>query len=144
MRTKAEIAAEDYLGSVNCAQAVLAVFAEDYDLDQESALRIGAGLGGGCHSGEICGAISAGSAVVGLKCGNTKRDPAGYANCQLKTREFITDFREKYGAVTCRDLLGVDVSLPGGRERALELNLFKTRCKDIVRTAVDILEKLGY
>ena len=144
MRTKAEIAVEDYQGNVNCAQSVLAVFAQDYGLDQATALRLGAGLGGGCHSGEICGALSAGSAVVGLNCGNTARDPDRYANCQRKTREFLTNFREKYGAVTCRDLLGFDISLPGGRERAIELNLFETRCKDIVRSAVDILEGLGY
>jgi len=144
METKADIVVDKFPGSFNCAQTTLMMFAEDYDIDEATALRIGAGLGGGCHFGEICGAASAGAAVVGMKYGHTKPDPEQYAICREKTKEFIEMFKEENGAVSCRDLLGVDMAEPGGRERAIELDLFNTRCKGFVRSAVEILEDLGY
>ena len=144
MGTKSEMATENYPGSFNCAQSTLMMFAEDYGIDREAALRIGAGLGGGCHFGEICGAASAGAAVVGMKYGHTKPDPEQYAICRGKAKEFIGRFKDENGAVSCRDILGFDITEPGGRERALELNLFNTRCKKMIVSAVNILEELGY
>ncbi|MBO4913645.1 MAG: C-GCAxxG-C-C family protein, partial [Oscillospiraceae bacterium] len=41
----------------NCCQSVLSAFADRFDIPEESALRIGAGFGGGAGTGELCGAI---------------------------------------------------------------------------------------
>ena len=145
MKTKAEIATQEYQGNFNCAQSTIAVFAEDYNLDLTDALRIGAGLGGGCHSAEICGAVSAGAAVVGLKYGHTEPNPELYLTCRTRTKEFVDKFKESNdGKIICRDLMGLDVTTPEGREQALAQNLFTTRCKELVASAVNILEELGY
>ena len=145
MKTKAEIATQDYQGKFNCAQSTIAVFAEDYGLNLKDALRIGAGLGGGCHSAEICGAVSAGAAIIGLKHGHTEPNPEQYAICRAKTNEFVTKFKEaNEGNVTCLKLMGLNITTPDGRAQALEQNLFSTRCKDLVASAVNILEELGY
>ena len=144
MGTKAEIVIENFPGAFNCAQSTLVLFAEDYGVDKAAALRIGAGLGGGCHFGEICGAVSAGAAIVGLKYGHTEPNPEHYGICRQKTKEFVGRFKEENGAVSCRDLLGFDMSEPGGRERAIEMDLFNKRCKGLVKSAVAILEEQGY
>ena len=144
MKTKAEIASQDYMGKLNCAQSTIAQFAEKYGLDQKTALGMCAALGGGCHYGEVCGAVLAGCAVVGLKYGNQEPDPEKYMFCREKTREFLAIFNENFEALRCSDLLGVDMVDPNGRAKSKELGLFDTRCKPIVAFVVDTLEELGY
>ena len=43
----------------NCAQSLLAAFNDILDITEEQALAMGAGLGGGVRSGNICGAVNA-------------------------------------------------------------------------------------
>jgi C_GCAxxG_C_C family probable redox protein len=144
MRTKAEIAAEDYHGNFNCAQSTFAVFAEDYGLDEKDALRIASAFGGGCHYGGTCGAVTGAAAVIGLKYGNIVSDPDIYMQCREKVREFMDIFRDEHGAINCSDLLGIDMADPGGRDRAKEMGLFETQCHDYIKFAVKTLEELGY
>ena len=144
MRTKGEIASEDYQGNYNCAQSTFALFAEKYGLDQQTAFRIGAGLGGGCHFGGTCGAVTAGCGVIGLKYGHTEPDPEKYGECRAKVREFVEKFVEEFGSIECSCLLGIDMAQPGGRDQAKEQGLFDTRCRGLVKFAVDILDELGY
>jgi len=140
--TKKENAAELFHGGFNCAASVLASFCEDYDLDTELALKLACGLGGGFQSGEICGAVSAAILVVGLKYGQyVMEDLAAKANCRARASQIIEGFREKHGALTCRDLLGCDITTVEGRETALEKKPF---CAGLVGSAVELLEELGY
>ena len=144
MRTKAEIAAEDYHGNFNCAQSTLGVFAEDYGLDEKAALRMAASFGSGCHYGGVCGALIGCAAVIGLKYGNDTPDPEKYSINRDKVREFMGKFKERHGATNCCDLLGIDMEDPGGRDKARALGLFKTQCTSYIRSSVEILEELGY
>ena len=144
MKTKAEIATQDYMGKFNCAQSTIAQFAEKYGLDEKTALRMGAGFGGGCHYGEACGSVISACAVIGLKHGHQEPDPEKYNHCREKIREFMALFTEEFGTARCSDLLGVDMVDPDGRSKAYELGLMETRCKDIVTFVVNTLEKLGY
>lgn len=146
MKTRADIASTDlFHNGFNCAQSVIGVFCHDYDLDQEDAFRIACGLGGGCRCGDLCGAVSGGVLVVGLRYGNTSaEDTAAKATCDLRTAEFTGKFMERHGSVTCRELLGIDLSLPENREKANAQNLFDLKCRGFVRDAVQLLEELGY
>jgi len=121
------------------------VFRENYNLDEETAYKLTAGLGGGFRSGEVCGAISAAILVVGLKHGQSKADDLNAkVNCNAKTIEFINRFRETNETIICRELLGVDPSTEEGRKYAQENNLFRQKCDEIVKTAISILEESGY
>jgi len=145
MSAKQESAISCLHSGFNCAQAVFTAFCEDYGLDKELALKVAGGLGGGCRSGEICGAASGAVLVVGMKHGQVDAgDVESKANCGAKTMEFLNLFRERNEAITCRDLLGVDTSTPEGRKLAQDRNLFRTICDDLVRHAVADLEGLGY
>ena len=63
---RAKQARENFLNGANCAQAVLAAFADEAGIDRDTALKIGSGLGGGMgRLREVCGAFSA--AVIGTK-----------------------------------------------------------------------------
>ncbi|MDR3277735.1 MAG: C-GCAxxG-C-C family protein, partial [Oscillospiraceae bacterium] len=120
----------------------LGAFCGDYDLDAETALRLACPLGGGMRCGEVCGALSGALLVVGLKHGHyLPGDGGAKENCYARTAEFVRAFREKHGAVRCRDLLGMDISQPGGREVARDAGLLETVCAKLIEDAVTSLEE---
>lgn len=143
MYTKSEIAEANIAGGFTCSTSVLLAFCEDYDLEADTAARLSCGFGGGCSSGEICGAASGAIMVIGLKHGQeTAEDKAAKANCKSHVTQFIDEFKKEAGALTCRDLLGCDTSTEEGF--AIYLEKRETVCFGAVKTAASILEESGY
>ena len=131
-------AADYYNGGYYCSQAILGAFSEKYDFDKEIAFRLAVGLNSGFRCAEVCGAVSGAVLVIGLKYGYYKE--TGNA----KTEEYIKLFKDKHASIVCRDLLGCDISTLDGREKAIQENLFSTRCLGLVTSAAQILIDLGY
>jgi C_GCAxxG_C_C family probable redox protein len=128
----------------SCAQSVFAVFADPADVDRETALRLASGFGGGlARTGETCGAVTGAVLALGLRhCGAPPTDPQSKHAAYPPVREFLARFRALHGAVTCRELLGVDISTEAGMERARGQDLFRCRCPGFVRDAARIVEEL--
>ena len=142
---KVDYGAEIFLSGFNCAQAVFSAFSEDYGLDAGMACKIAGGLGSGARSAELCGAVSGAVLVIGLKHGhNITGDDAKKQKCNAETEEFMRLFHQANGSVVCRNLLDCDISTTEGRERAMEQNLFTTKCKDLVVSSISILIEMGY
>jgi len=140
--TKKEHAEEMFHGGFNCATSVLVSFCEEYDLEPETAAKLACGLGGGCGVGDICGAVSGAVLVVGLKHGQyILEDSGAKRNCYAKTSQFIGSFKDRYGALTCRDLLRSGVTAEDDKEAELQKRSF---CSGLVGSCVEILEELGY
>ena len=145
MSDRIKTAADLFDQGFSCSQAVFAAFCGPYGLDETMALKLSCGLGGGVKHGGICGAVSGAVLIVGLKYGHTDgADKEGKALCGAKTVELLNAFRQRNNHLTCRDILGCDVSTEAGRQQALEQNLFKTVCVDMVTSAAEILEASGY
>ena len=143
MSVKSEKAEILFRGGLNCAQAVLGAFCEDYGLTVGKALQISAGLGGGLRKGEVCGAVSGAVIVLGLKYGpKTPEDLDSKQLCNKKTIEFMDAFREKNGAVTCRELLERDTSKEKGTELTMQPNQKKEICVNLVKSAAELLESM--
>ena len=138
MSDRLETAIDYFNNGFYCSQAVLGAFCEDYDLDTETAIRVSCGLNSGCRSAELCGALTGAILVVGLKYGNASE------LCNLKTKELVDAFREENDSIVCREILGYDISAAEERETAIIENLFNTICRDMVASAVRILEEQGY
>ncbi len=143
--SKIEMALELFRNNFNCAQSVFAAFSEDYGIPRDTALKIASGLGGGVRCGEVCGAASGGALVIGLSCGHSiLGDITTKEFCNGETVEFMKRFRERNKSCTCREILGIDISVGDNRLKAKEQNLFNTVCVDMVTSAVEILEDMGY
>ena len=143
--TKTEYGANVFQNGFNCAQAVFSSFSADYNLDVVTACKIAGGLGSGARVAELCGAVSGAVLVIGLKYGQgTIADTDMKSKCNAETGEFMRRFRELNGDVVCRRLLKCDISTKEGRETATEKELFKTKCKDLVISAIGILIEMGY
>lgn len=127
-----------------CSQAVLAAYAETFGLDRPTALRLAAGLGGGMgRLAETCGAVTGAILVLGLRYGNASAaDRAARELTYARVREFVARFRARHGSVTCRDLLGCDISTPEGWQQAKDQALTTSLCPRFVQEAAAILEEL--
>jgi len=138
MNKRAIEAAEIYNSGYYCSQAVLGAFCDKYGMDETLAFNISCGLNSGVRCADVCGAVSGAVLVIGLKYGSDK------SACNLKTEEYIETFKDKNSSIICRDLLGCDISTSDGKEKAIAENLFRTRCVDMVKSAAQLLDDLGY
>lgn len=94
----------------NCAQSVLGACGEYTGLDENTALAVSAGFGGGVRSGEICGAISGAVMAIGMAQQKDPADAETKAKIAAQTKELVKAFREKYGCVRCFELKQAGVS----------------------------------
>ena len=142
MKTKSEIALETFNSGYNCAQSVVEAFREETGLDRETARKVAAGFGGGLgRMAETCGAVSGAAIVLGLSFGDPE-PAAAKARTYEKVKLFIETFKQYYGSVVCREILGEDISTEDGLKRANEQGLFEKKCNGIVKDSVKILNEL--
>ncbi len=85
----------------NCCQAVTAALAEETNLSREQLKKIAAGFCAGMGSMEAtCGALIGAGIIAGLKT---------EGSMTLKyTKQIAEEFKKTSGAMTCRDLKGID------------------------------------
>lgn len=141
--TKSEKALMLFQNNFNCSQAVLAAFASDFGLSEELALKLGTQFGGGARNGEMCGAVSGALMVLGLKYGHFRsEDSEQKAFAYEIASEYTRRFREINGSIVCRDLLGYDLTKPEDMACIREKNLFGTVCPQMIRCAVEVLERI--
>ena len=122
---------------------MLYAFREESGLSDETALKIACGLGAGmAGKQEVCGAITGGILVIGLKHGRGENDDRTAAeNAYSRTRQLMERFSEKRGSFICRQLLnGCDLTTQEGRAFFNEHDLLNATCKPCVESAVEILE----
>jgi C_GCAxxG_C_C family probable redox protein len=130
----------------HCAQSVFEAYAADFGIDPMVARRMTNALAGGSGIGGECGAVASGYLVLGLRHGNTTPvygDVDKEAELFGRISRLVAEFKKRHGAITCRDLLGVDLFTKEGREEALRKDLIMTRCPNYVRDAITIVDSLG-
>lgn len=122
----------------NCAQAILAAYGDMFNLDRETAFKIGAPFGGGiANTGDTCGAVSGALMVIGLRYGSVK--PAVWfkrAKLYRTSKNFMKKFINICGSKNCEELKCYY------RANNPENVKLKTYCTNIVEKAVDILDDL--
>jgi len=132
-----------FAAGFNCSQAVLSVYAGQFGLDDEAALKIASGFGGGMgRMAGTCGAVTGAFMVLGLRYGQASSDAEAKEAIYFRIREFADRFQARNGSLLCRDLLGCDISSPEGLRRARNEKLPATLCPKFVRDAAEILEEI--
>jgi C_GCAxxG_C_C family probable redox protein len=127
-------------GIMNCAQSVLVTFCGEYGLDSKLALKLAQGFGGGMgRQGKTCGAVTGAYMAIGLQY-EPDNSPEGKDRMYNLIRDFNQKFVSLHGALTCKELLGEDLSTPEGLAAVREKKLSSTLCPGFVRDAVQILE----
>ena len=110
MSQRTEKAVELFKSGFNCSQAVFAAFAEDFGMDEETALKVSAGLGGGVgRAREVCGTVTGAALVAGMKYGATDgADAEGKKKCYEVVQQLIEEFKKENPSIVCRELLGLN------------------------------------
>lgn len=145
MKTRSDIALEKFLSGYNCAQAVLFSFCDDLGCDKDMALKLSCGFGAGmARKQEVCGAVTGGILVIGLKHGRGEgQDRAPTEATYKKVRDLMSQFEAKHGTCICRALLnGCDLNTTEGQQCFKENDLLNKTCTGCVRTVVEIVESI--
>lgn len=139
-----ERAASCFEEGFSCAQAVLATYGPQFGLDRETALRVSGAFGGGmARMGQTCGAVTGALMVIGLQRGKTQvENDETKEVCYNIAKEFVEQFEARNGSITCKELLGLDISIAEEKLLAQEQGLFNTLCPRLVQDAAEIIEQL--
>ena len=107
LESRIQRAVELFMQGYGCCQSVLCAFADRYGLDEEMALRISAGFGGGVgRLRMMCGTCSALVILAGLEKGQTRGDDReGKTACYQLVRQLLETFRQRNGSIICAELL---------------------------------------
>lgn len=140
---KIETATSLFKEGFNCAQSLLAAYGTELGLNREVALKIGSAFGGGIgRLGETCGFVTGALMIIGLKYGMTD---AKNKKSKIKTYEvvenFINKFKSRNNSITCRELVGFDMS----SFKTLSPDLSKIvmeRCPKLLRDSAEIIDKI--
>jgi C_GCAxxG_C_C family probable redox protein len=143
MSKESDSAVECFMNRFNCSQAVFSSHCEKYGINKEYAYKIGSAFGGGMgHLGEICGAVAGAMMLIGLKYGKYKKDDMDSNNITYKNvKEFTEAFKAKHGSIKCTDLIGFNLSNDDELSKANGSGVFRKICPELVRDAVEIVEK---
>lgn len=135
---RSEKAMQLFAEGYNCAQSVVAAWADYYGLDIDMALRLSSSFGGGIGRMRLtCGAACGMFILAGLETGTTDpKDREGKANNYQTVQQLAEEFRKEMGSITCGELLGLakaeETTMPD--ERTPEYYR-KRPCKEIVGCA---------
>lgn len=115
----------------NCAQAVLLSMCDQLGVDPQTAFKMAEGFGLGMGSMEnTCGALSGVIMLAGLKYSDGDLEsPKTKASTYKLCRDMTEAFKEKTGALVCKDLKGI------------ETGVVVCSCPDCIRAGVEVAEE---
>lgn len=142
--SRTERAVETFKEGYNCAQAVFATYADCFGMDRETALKMSSAMGAGVgRMREVCGAVSSMAMLAGLKEGNADpQDEAAKEHIYTLVRKMSARFKEQYGTIICKELLGLDSVEESAKPSIRSPEFYEKRpCAKIIACAARIIEE---
>ncbi len=140
---KKTFALQQFKSGYNCAQSVVSAFARDLGIEENTAIRIASGFGGGMGRQQLtCGALTGAYMVIGYLHGmHAPDDDLANEKAAQMIQKFTSDFKGKYGHADCFSLIGVDLNTEEGKKEAEEKNLYELKCEKFILEIVEMLEQ---
>ena len=131
-----------FLKGYNCSQSVVAAFAPQLGLTEETALRLSAGFGAGIgRMREVCGAFCGVVTVLSMVYADPA-DPKDKSRMYALVQEAAEQYRSRNGgSIICRELLAQAGAAPAGGTAAEErtADYYKKRpCPELCRLCADL------
>lgn len=106
---RAQLGRDNFMSGLNCAQSVVAAFADLFpDTDRDTLLRIAASFGGGMGRMRLtCGAVSALAMLAGLENGSASVENDTRAENYALVQQLAGAFREENDSLICAELLAL-------------------------------------
>jgi C_GCAxxG_C_C family probable redox protein len=139
-----EKALETFRDGLNCSQAVFTAYSDKLNYDNDLALSISCGFGGGMgRLQETCGAVTGSFMVLGVHtCKRHTDNKTRKEETYKLIKEFSKKFKQINGTTDCIDLLNCDLNTEEGNRIAKEKNLFGTICEKCISDSIKIIEDL--
>ena len=132
-------------GGLNCSQAILTVFGEQFGMDRETAKVLGRPWGGGMgRLAGTCGYLT-GAVLVLARAHNHNDEERARQEVFGAVKELFSRFEKRRGTTLCKELLGADIGTEQGQRKIKQEGLIKKICcgnDGIARDAAEILEEL--
>ena len=128
----------------NCAQAVFLAFADKYDMDEKTALKLSSSFGGGMgRLREVCGAVSGMFMVAGILYGYEYADDYdGKKTHYERIQALAKEFEKENGSIICRRLLGLDEGKDNPTPEVRSAAYYQKRpCVELVGSAAEIMAR---
>ncbi len=131
-------------GHYGCAEAVLVVLQEAYGLEDAGDSSPAMALNGGvAWSGNVCGSLTGAAIAIGrLAARRLPSRSAAKHFARLITARCLEAFRERFGAINCRELIGQDIYTQAQHAAFVESGLWRTQCLSQVEFVVQNLYPL--
>lgn len=131
-----------FLKGYNCSQSVVAAFAPQLGLTEETALRLSAGFGAGIgRMREVCGAFCGVVTVLSMVYADPA-DPKDKSRMYALVQEAAEQYRSRNGgSIICRELLAKAGAAPAGGTAAEDrtADYYKKRpCPELCRLCADL------
>jgi C_GCAxxG_C_C family probable redox protein len=98
----------------NCCESVLLALKDHLGVGSDVVPKIGTGIGAGVSlNGLLCGSVSSVVIAIGMKYGRTSPQENPKAVWDRVDR-YVAEFREKFGAVNCGQLTGLNLKTEQG------------------------------
>ena len=139
-----EKAIETFRAGLNCSQAVFTAYSDKLNFDNDLALSVSCGFGGGMgRLQETCGAVTGSFMVLGVHtCKRHSDNKTRKEETYKLVQEFSRQFKQINGTTDCIDLLQIDLKTEEGNRIAKEKNLFGTVCEKCISDSIGIIEEL--
>lgn len=113
-----------------CAETALLVLQEAYGLpgagDSSAAMALNGGI---AWSGGMCGAISGAAIAVGRLAGRRVADhTAAKRIARRLVAQLMAEFQAEFGAVNCRELIHLDISVPEQHAVFIQSGVWRDSC----------------
>ena len=144
MKALEEKAINSFKSGLNCSQAVLSAYSDKLNFDNNLALSVACGFGGGMGRLQLtCGAVTGSFMVLGVyNCNkfadNNERKEKTYSMVQ----KFSEKFKKINGTTDCISLLNCDLKTEEGHRYAKDNNLFETVCEKCISDSISIINEL--
>lgn len=142
--THLEKAVELQRNGYHCSQAIVGAFADEFGFNIKNSFKVSTCFGGGMREGGTCGCITASLMVLGMAfgfCDPQEKELEMYGN--KKTEEFLALCKERMnGDITCRAILGHDISKPDGLAVIQKEGLTIKLCPRIMKVCIEIVEDM--
>lgn len=135
-----ELALQAFSSGFNCAQSVVKAYANAFGFDENQALALSSGFGGGMGGMQgTCGVVTGAYMVLGMFCAGKYTDNQERKACSGELiREFHYQFVARNKTDECSELLNQDRSVKAGEPAKLHLSV----CDSFIVDAVEILNGL--
>lgn len=141
--TRKEQAINYFKEGYNCTQAVVLAFKDLLTIDASELCKIASPFGGGIsRMRETCGAVTGMVLVLGNLLGySTPETSSVKKELYEKTQEILKIFENKYGSLTCRVFLNVNVKHDDPTPSVRDHSFFEKRpCPELIGGAAEILD----